>query len=257
MKNEKIQIVYRRVDELREYENNPRKNDKAVKAVAASIELAGFKVPMVIDTDGVIVAGHTRLKAAKKLGMTEVPCIIADDLSEDQIRAFRLADNKVSELAEWDFEKLEEEMAVLEKTGIDMSVFGFDVAEEGDGTDGDEMYSTKVSVPHYEPSMEEAPSLFDLADTDKYDELCKAIEASGVTKLEKKFLKLAAARHIVFNYKFIAEYYAHAEPEMQKLMEDSALVIIDVENAIANGYAKLKEEFEELLEDDEDDAYDA
>ncbi len=126
MNNERIQIVYKRVDELREYDNNPRNNDNAVDAVAASIELAGFKVPMVIDADGVIVAGHTRLKAAKKLGMTEVPCIIADDLTDDQIRAFRLADNKVSELAGWDIEKLGQELAEID---IDMSVFGFDSME--------------------------------------------------------------------------------------------------------------------------------
>ncbi len=126
MKDERIQIVYKRVDELREYDNNPRNNDNAVDAVAASIELAGFKVPMVIDADGVIVAGHTRLKAAKRLGMTEVPCIIADDLTDDQIRAFRLADNKVSELADWDFAKLDEELMTLADTDIDMSVFGFE-----------------------------------------------------------------------------------------------------------------------------------
>lgn len=130
MKNERIQIVYKRVDELREYENNPRNNDNAVEAVAASIQLAGFKVPMVIDVDGVIVAGHTRLKAAKRLGMTEVPCIIADDLTEEQIRAFRLADNKVSELAGWNFDKLDDEMEILEEMGMDMSVFGF--SDEGD-----------------------------------------------------------------------------------------------------------------------------
>lgn len=126
MKNERIQIVYKRVDELREYDNNPRKNDSAVDAVAASIDLAGFKVPMVIDSDGIIVAGHTRLKAAKQLGMTEVPCIIADDLTEEQIQAFRLADNKVSELAEWDFAKLEAELMMLADTDIDMTVFGFE-----------------------------------------------------------------------------------------------------------------------------------
>ena len=126
MKNERIQIVYKYVDELREYDNNPRKNDGAVAAVAASIELAGFKVPIVIDADGVIVAGHTRIKAAKRLGLKEVPCIIADDLSDEQIRAFRLADNKVSELAEWDFDKLDMELLSLAETDIDMSAFGFD-----------------------------------------------------------------------------------------------------------------------------------
>lgn len=130
MINEQIAIVYKSVDELREYENNPRNNDKAVAAVAASIELAGFKVPIVIDGNGVIVAGHTRLKAAKQLGMQSVPCIIADDLTDEQIRAFRLADNKVSELAGWDFDKLEAELAQLRE--LDMSAFGFDDADDED-----------------------------------------------------------------------------------------------------------------------------
>lgn len=130
MINEKIDIVYKNVDELREYKNNPRNNDKAVAAVAASIELAGFKVPIVIDGNGVIVAGHTRLKAAKQLGMQTVPCIVADDLTDEQIRAFRLADNKVGELAGWDFDKLEAELEQLRE--LDMTAFGFEDADDED-----------------------------------------------------------------------------------------------------------------------------
>lgn len=87
---------------LREYDNNPRNNDGAVDAVAASIREFGFKVPVIVDGDNVIVAGHTRVKAARKLGMSAVPCIIADDLTPEQIKAFRLADNKVGELAGWE-----------------------------------------------------------------------------------------------------------------------------------------------------------
>lgn len=97
-----MEIVLKGIEELIPYENNPRNNDEAVKYVAESIRQFGFKVPMVIDKDGVIVAGHTRFKAAKELGMTEVPCIIADDLTEEQVKAFRLADNKVAEIATWD-----------------------------------------------------------------------------------------------------------------------------------------------------------
>jgi len=91
--------VNKKIDELIVYENNPRNNDEAVEAVANSIKEFGFKVPIIIDKDNIIVAGHTRLKASLKLGLKEVPCIIADDLSDDQIKAFRLADNKTSELA--------------------------------------------------------------------------------------------------------------------------------------------------------------
>lgn len=121
-----MNIVELRSAELREYENNPRLNDKAVEAVAESIKQFGFKVPIIIDRDNVIVAGHTRLKAAQFLGMEYVPCIVADDLTEEQVKAFRLADNKTAEFAEWDFSALEKELADLSAFDIDMSAFGFD-----------------------------------------------------------------------------------------------------------------------------------
>ena len=113
---------------LREYDNNPRNNDGAVDAVAASIREFGFKVPVIVDGDNVIVAGHTRVKAARELGMETVPCIIADDLTPEQVRAFRLADNKTAELAGWDFAKLEEELSEISDQ-FDMSAFGFDMSD--------------------------------------------------------------------------------------------------------------------------------
>ena len=120
------QLVFKRIEDLTPYENNPRFNDNAVDSVASSIKEFGFKVPIVIDKNDVIVAGHTRWKASKKLGLETVPCIIADDLTEDQIKAYRLADNKVGELAEWDLNALEKELASIE---MDMETFGFDMAE--------------------------------------------------------------------------------------------------------------------------------
>ncbi len=125
-----MQIVYKKVDELIPYINNPRKNDDAVDKVASSIKHFGFKVPIVIDQQNEIVAGHTRLKAAKKLGIKEVPCIVADDLDDNQIKAFRLADNKVSEAAAWDDELLGIEMFNI--NDIDLTDFGFDVINEED-----------------------------------------------------------------------------------------------------------------------------
>ncbi len=116
-----------RITDLKPYENNPRNNDTAVEAVANSIREFGFKVPIVIDKNNVIVAGHTRWKAANMLGLDKVPCIVADDLTDEQIKAFRLADNKTAELAEWDFEKLETELAQI---SIYMGQFGFDELEE-------------------------------------------------------------------------------------------------------------------------------
>lgn len=125
-----MQIVEIRTDELVPYENNPRLNDNAVDYVKQSIETYGFKVPIIIDKNNVIVAGHTRHKAAKELGLKTVPCIIADDLNDDQIRAFRIADNKVSDFSMWDNTKLLEELGE-----IDYSMFtGFDVGGIFDDT---------------------------------------------------------------------------------------------------------------------------
>lgn len=122
-----LQIETLPIDEIIPYQNNPRFNDEAVEYVANSIREFGFKVPIIIDADNIIVAGHTRLKAAKRLGMTELPCIRADDLTPEQIKAFRLADNKVGEIATWDLEKLQKE---LEGIDLDMDDFGFgDLAE--------------------------------------------------------------------------------------------------------------------------------
>ena len=122
-----MQIIERKISELKPYANNPRLNDGAVDAVAASIKNFGFKVPIIVDSSGEIIAGHTRLKAAQKLKMKTVPVVIADDLTPEQVKAFRLADNKVGELAGWDFEKLDLE---LEEIDLDMTQFGFGDEEE-------------------------------------------------------------------------------------------------------------------------------
>lgn len=120
-------IVMLPVSEVRPYEKNPRKNADAVKYVRASIEKFGFKQPIVIDLNRVIISGHTRLEAAKSLGMAEVPCIVADDLTDAQVKALRLADNKVAEFSEWEMNLLGEELGELAKiSDIDMGDFGFD-----------------------------------------------------------------------------------------------------------------------------------
>lgn len=123
-----VSVEYVAVDKIKPYENNPRINDESVDAVAASIKEFGFKNPIVVDKDFVIVCGHTRLKAALKLGLTEVPIVIASDLTDEQVRAFRLADNKVAELSIWDVAKLDEELDSI--VDIDMTEFGFDLGNE-------------------------------------------------------------------------------------------------------------------------------
>ena len=123
-----MNIIEKRVKDLKPYEKNPRLNDDAVKYVAESIKEFGFKVPIVIDKDNNIVCGHTRWKACKKLKIETVPCVVADDLTEEQIRAYRLADNRVAEKAEWDLALLDTELAEIET--IDMTLLGFDDKEE-------------------------------------------------------------------------------------------------------------------------------
>ena len=119
----KMKIIEMRIKDLVPYENNPRRNEKAVDAVANSIKEFGFQNPIIIDKNNVIISGHTRRLAAIRLGLDKVPCCIAEDLTEEQIRAFRLADNRVASFATWDEDKLKQEIAnILE---IDLSEFGF------------------------------------------------------------------------------------------------------------------------------------
>ena len=118
-----MKILNIQIDQIRPYEKNPRINDEAVKCVANSIKEFRFKQPIVIDKNNVIVAGHTRYKASMELGLESVPCIIADDLTDEQVKAYRLADNKVAEASEWDFELLNNELEDI--FDIDMEEFGF------------------------------------------------------------------------------------------------------------------------------------
>lgn len=140
-----MEIVNIAVDKLVPYENNPRNNTEAIQYVANSIKEFGFKVPLVIDSDNVVICGHTRLLAAKQLGLKDVPCVVADDLTDDQIKAFRLADNKVGEIATWDLNKLQLELDFLD---CNMEEFGFISAmEEPDITDFLEDHESKTKEP--------------------------------------------------------------------------------------------------------------
>lgn len=150
-----MKIIDKPIEWLRPYENNPRNNDQAVEAVANSIKEFGFKVPIVATIDGEIVNGHTRFKAAKFLKLKTVPVLIADDLTEEQIKAFRLADNKTGELADWDIELLYGELDEL--TGFDMTMFGFedidfslDDFEEVEKEDGEEVDINQEEKPKVE-----------------------------------------------------------------------------------------------------------
>jgi len=127
-----LQILTRKLEELVPYENNPRKNDHAVEAVATAIKEFGFRVPILILSNNQIVDGHLRYKAAKAAGLVEVPCMLADDMSEAQIKAFRISVNKVAELAKWDEELLAIELQALGDVDFDLSSIGFTEAEFDD-----------------------------------------------------------------------------------------------------------------------------
>ncbi len=154
---DKLKIIYKNVDELTPYVNNPRNNEMAVEPVAKSIKEFGFKVPIIIDKDGEIVAGHTRLKAAKELELEEVPCIIADDLTPEQIKAFRLADNKVSEFADWDFELLESELEELKETDLFNGFEEFEIESLTSSVDVDHFFEETQQQQHHEPKLITCP----------------------------------------------------------------------------------------------------
>ena len=122
-----MEVIMTEIEKVKPYENNPRKNDDAVNEVAKSIKTFGFKNPIIVDKKFVIIAGHTRLKASIQLGLTHVPVIVAEDLTEEQANALRLADNKTAEISKWDKKKLDEELRNInwDELGVEMTDFGF------------------------------------------------------------------------------------------------------------------------------------
>jgi hypothetical protein len=232
------------LDKLIAYAGNPRKNDHAVEAVASAIKRFGFRVPVLAKSDGSLIDGHLRVKAAKHLGMKEVPAVLCDDLSEADIKALRISINRMAELAEWDSELLGAELEGLQALGIGIEDVGFtkelleSLGLEGEVGQQENPYTNKIAAPTYEPTGQQ-PEVASIYEMKKCKSLLSEIEASSVSQQEKEFLKTAATRHIVFNYEQVAEYYAHASPEMQHLMEQSALVIIDFNKAISLGYVEL------------------
>jgi hypothetical protein len=201
--------------------------------------------------------GHGRYLAAVQLGIEVVPCEYADDLTDEQIKAYRLADNKLNE-SPWDFQLVDEELEAIKNLNLDfdMSDFGFDLSDlsvenTADGSkDDNNTYTKKIEGLQYEPS-ENKPDLSELYNEDKTKELINKILISNISQAEKDFLIAAASRHTVFNYAKIADYYAHSDKEMQELMEQSALVIIDFDDAVKNGYTKLSEEIANMYLEDE------
>lgn len=259
MEEQRLQIEYVPLDDVTPYEYNARHHEEAdVDVIKTSIKELGMNDPIGVWSDeahhNVIVEGHGRLMAMKELAKEypseekykTVPVIHLDMLSDEQRRAYALAHNRTAELSTWDPDILGKEIGKI--FSIDMSQLGFTEEDaEGMGEElDDDKYTSKVKIPQYEITGE-CPTFDEMVNTEKADDLIEEIKQSDVTDDEKKFLIQAAHRHNVFNYRNIAEYYAHATPEMQRLMEKSALVIIDVDDAIANGYATLNEDILDMI----------
>lgn len=256
-KTDKRQIEYVSTGKLTPYARNSRTHSpQQVKQIAASIKEFGFTNPVLIDESNSIIAGHGRVMAAEHLQLTEVPCIRLEYLTETQKKAYVIADNKLALNAGWDEEMLNIELTDLHDASFDLQIIGFDASElsnilgydsKNESSNSEENpYSQKIATPAYEPNNEK-PSLIDLYELSKYQELLNAIENSSCEKSEKQFLMYSASRHIVFNYAKIADYYAHADKQMQELMENSALVIIDYNKAIEQGLVKLSKDIDELF----------
>ena len=255
--NLRLTIDYWPIDKLLPYARNPRKNDHAVEKAASWIKEFGFRVPILAKSDGSIIDGHLRLKAAKKLKMKEIPVTNADDMTDVQIKAFRLSVNRMSELADWDEDFLKIELEELDNLQYDISGLDFkDITLPGassEDNDGDnDLYTKKIKAPIYEIKGEK-PAVSELYDGTKRNDLIEQIENYNIPEDVKNFLKLAAHRHIVFSYEKIAEYYAHAPKEVQELMEQSALVIIDFDKAIENGFVKMAKDLADSYLGDEDE----
>ena len=233
--------------------NSRTHSEQQISKIAASIKEFGFLNPVIIDGANGIVAGHGRVMAAQKLGMEELPVIEASHLSDAQRRAYVIADNRLALDAGWDEEMLAIEFEELKLEGFDLELTGFNTQEladisEGQGEADENPYTKKVSSPVYEPTGEK-PEIIQMYDRTKTEQLLAQIHESDLPDDLRHFLVSAAHRHTVFNYQQIAEFYAHADSSLQGLMENSALVIIDFEKAIADGYVKLNQEILEIYLD--------
>ena len=245
-----MQIKDMSVDQLVPYAKNPRNNIAAVEIVKTSLKEYGFKQPIVVDTSNVIIVGHTRYNAALELGLETVPVLVADDLTEDQIRAYRIMDNRSAEFADWDEALLIQEIDQLHN--IDVELTGFTQADLEKMLEQDELanlYTDKIQIPHYTPKGEN-PHESELVDVDYCTSLKEEINNTELPQEISEFLLMAADRHRIFDYKKIAEYYCHADEQTQTLMEKSALIIVDFDSAIEYGFVQLTEDIKTAYGED-------
>ena len=232
-----------KINKVKGNPSNPRviKNDKFLKLVKSIQEFPEMLKlrPIVVDEEMVVLGGNMRLKASKAAGLTDVWVEIAKGLSEEKKKEFIVKDNVGFGEWEWD-------MLANEWDSVELAEWGLDVWENTDDVkEEEEMLSKNIKAPSYEPKNEK-PSEAQLFNENKTKELIQKIGLANITEDEKDFLIKAAYRHTIYNYQNIADFYAHSNKEVQELMEESALVIIDLNDAISNGFVTLTENIKKL-----------
>ena len=254
-----LEVKYVPIGDLLPYDNNSRTHsEEQVAQIQQSIKEFGFTNPLLINEHNSIIAGHGRLSAAKQMQLDVVPTIMLAELTEAQQRAYVIADNQLAMNAGWDLDMLKLEVGNLIDLDFNVDMLGFDdsflnelVGKQpiDSNSDGENPYTMNIEAPTYTPS-EEKPTVSTLIDLSKTSELIKKIKESDVSNEEKEFLLLAAERHTVFDFSKIANYYAHSDSAMQSLMEDSALVIIDYDKALEDGFVQINKEMVSQFEED-------
>jgi ParB-like chromosome segregation protein Spo0J len=222
-------------------EENFSKLKKSIKGFERMMELR----PMVIDESNTVLGGNMRLRALEELGYKDIPdewVKRAEDLTEEQKREFIIKDNVG--FGSWDWDTLANEWDSEE-----LNDWGLNTPDADQRKESNSVYSTKIESPTYTPTKTK-PIIEELFDDEKTNNLKEEIQNADISSKDKKFLLKAAERHCVFNYENIAEYYAHSEKKVQELMERSALVIIDFNDAIENGFVKLTDELKQAFEVD-------
>jgi len=229
--------------------SNVRKHSRRnLDAIKASLRKFGQQKPIVVDAKGIVLAGNGTLTAAKELGWTEIQ-IVRTELAGVEATAFAIADNRTAELAEWE-DSLSDVLKSLDDADVDLGALGFTPKEIEEMKESglSDKYTHKIEVPIYKPNGIK-PGLADLLDSKRTDQFVQKINSADLPEDLKVFLRNAAQRHTVFDYGKMAEFYCHADKETQELMEDMALVIIDFDKALANGYVKLNENILATLEE--------
>jgi ParB-like chromosome segregation protein Spo0J len=233
-------------------QNARKHSNRNLDAIKASLSKFGQRKPIVVHNN-VVIAGNGTLEAAKSLGWKEIQVSVCPaDWDSDTAKAYALADNRSAELAEWGEDVLAAQLAELDEKGWDISELGFTSKEFEDIQRSEENpYTKTVNLPQYD-IVGDKPVISDLYDDAKVRELSQEIKTAGLPEDIETFLLVAANRHTVFNYSKIAEYYAYMSPKVQELMEKSALVIIDLDDAMKYGYATFVETITDLRDQEDD-----